>query len=968
MLRSVFACSVFTLLITLALSGPIYGQASFQQSWTWSYPPDPTPGQPAVAIGDLNRDGNLDMVVAVPYGDEVDVFLGDGAGAFIGPSALGLPVNGPLAVALADINGDGKLDILVALSNCAVNCLPGVVGVLLGNGDGTFQPAVTYSDRTGGEVVRSIAVADVNKDGKPDIVIVDGSSSTVKVLLGNGDGSFQPAVTYNSGGGLAYSIAVADVNRDGKPDLLVANYCGNYCSTVSVLLGNGDGTFQPAVTYNSGGTIAYSIAVADVNRDGKPDLLVANGCPVSGCGIGNGVVGVLLGNGDGTFQPAMTYDSGEILPSSLALADVNGDGKLDLLVANSPYGGLFLDVVSLLIGNGNGTFQTPTVVASGLLGTNSVEDRFLAVADFDGDGRPDFVVASPAVFLNTTSRFSPQKTNILLRSSSNPSFPEQAVTFTATVSVTGANKNYVMPKGTVSFYDGAELLSTASILDNGVTTETTSTLAVGTHSITATYNGAAYLLPSTSAVLSQVVKKTPTVVKLTSSFNPSYVNQSVSIIATVTGKCCATPTGTVTFQLGTQQFDVALVAGQATLNYVFNSVGTYTFTATYSGDANCLSSVASQLIQTVLKTPVFTVLHAFKNDPDGAYPHAGVIRDAAGNLYGTTWNGGSGFGTVFKVTASGQETVLYSFHDLDSEPYTGLVRDASSNLYGTTNDGGNGTCGVPCGSVFKLDSSGNFTVLHNFGGTDGARPSSSLILDSAGNLYGTTYYGGNLNCSPPYGCGTVFRIDTGGNETVLYSFSGGTDGVGPTGLVRDAVGNLYGATYLGGNLGCGGEGCGTLFKLDPNNIETVLHVFTGLAGDGGGPDAGVIRDAKGNLYGTTAHGGTSNSGTVFKLDTKNNVILLYSFTGGLDGGNPQSGLAVDAFGNLYGTTAGGGYGSGVIFEVSATGEEDVLYTLDVNLDGSDPVGNVLRDSAGNLYVTAQVGGTYGYGAVLRISE
>jgi FG-GAP-like repeat len=234
------------------------------------------------------------------------------------------------SIAVADVNGDGNPDLVVGNFNDSV-------GVLLGNGDGSFQLGATYSS----QAENSVAAADVNGDGKPDLLVAN-LYNNVAVLLGNGDGSFQPAVIYEPGGFDASSAIARDVNGDGKPDLLVTNWFVNNQDfqadgVIGVLLGNGDGTFQPASTYDSGGKQPSSIAVADLNGDGKPDLLVGN-CSSSGGGAncsGGGVVGVLLGNGDGTFQAAVTYDSGGANAISVAVADVNGDGGPDLFAANA---------------------------------------------------------------------------------------------------------------------------------------------------------------------------------------------------------------------------------------------------------------------------------------------------------------------------------------------------------------------------------------------------------------------------------------------------------------------------------------------------------------------------------------------------------------------------------------------------------------------------------------------------------
>jgi uncharacterized repeat protein (TIGR03803 family) len=219
--------------------------------------------------------------------------------------------------------------------------------------------------------------------------------------------------------------------------------------------------------------------------------------------------------------------------------------------------------------------------------------------------------------------------------------------------------------------------------------------------------------------------------------------------------------------------------------------------------------------------------------------------------------------------------VLYSFTGGadGSYPEAGPVLDSAGNLYGTDGFGSNPACdgGLGCGTVYKLDTSGNLTVLHSFtGGSDGAAPQSGLVRDSLGNLYGAASYGGDLSCYAPLGCGVVYKIDSSGNFTVLHAFSGGSnDGENPfSTLVRDSAGNLYGTTYTGGDQSCtleGNPGCGVVFKLDASGNETILHAFTGGTSDGALTFGSLISDGKGNLYGSTRDGGSVNGGVVFRV-------------------------------------------------------------------------------------------------------
>ena len=360
----------------------------------------------------------------------------------------------------------------------------------------------------------------------------------------------------------------------------------------------------------------------------------------------------------------------------------------------------------------------------------------------------------------------------------------------------------------------------------------------------------------------------------------------------------------------------------------------------------------------------YSVLYSFRGGGDGAGPEAGLVRDAAGNLYGTTVYGGtSGRGVVFKLDPSGNETVLHAFRGGRTDgalPFAGLVRDTAGNLYSTTYFGGPSNLGV----VFKLDPRGNETVLHRFGGgfPDGAFPMAGLIRDTAGNLYGTTTSGGGS------GNGVVFKLDPSGHKTLLYRFKGyPNDGYYPVApLVRDAAGNLYGTTYFGGPTDAG-----VVFKLDPSGNETILHYFKSNP-DGAWPAAGLVRDPAGNLYGTTETGGYFGNGVVFKLDPSNNETILHYFKkfDPADGIGPLAGLVRDATGKLYGTTYGGGSfgGGGVVFELGNGSEIIRLHSFaEYPTDAEHPCAGLVRDAAGNLYGTTDKGGSSGDGVVFKLS-
>jgi len=356
----------------------------------------------------------------------------------------------------------------------------------------------------------------------------------------------------------------------------------------------------------------------------------------------------------------------------------------------------------------------------------------------------------------------------------------------------------------------------------------------------------------------------------------------------------------------------------------------------------------------------FTVLYTFTGSSDGKNPFGGVVQDAIGNLYGTTeFGGSSGSGVVFELDNSGTETVLYSFTGGSdgAYPFSTLLRDATGNLYGTALKGGTFSDGV----VFKVDSGGKETVLYNFKGgmTDGCYPSGGLIQDSSGSLYGTTSACGS------YGYGTVFKVSRKGKETVLHSFAGGaTDGADPqyTSLLVDKRGSLYGVTVYGGS-----SGQGVVYRLAKSGKLTVLHSFLGGSTDGCNPYGAVAMDTAGRLYGTTEFCGSSSSGTVWKVSKKGTEIILHSFAGSpSDGANPLAGVVLDPKGDLYGVTAlGGASGDGTVYRLSKTGTH-LLHSFSLT-NGAVPIGGLLRDTKGGLYGTAYAGGSDLFGTVWRLT-
>jgi hypothetical protein len=366
----------------------------------------------AVAVGDLDGDGHPDLVVANWYEGcsgvsgpgNVGVLLSNGDGTF--KTAANYFSGGvqALGVAVGDLNADGRLDVVVANScpddgqgTCSAGL--GQIGVLLGNGDGTLQPVVSYY--SGGGLPNAVAISDLNEDGHLDLVIDNycqpvqnglgcSSPGSVGVLLGLGDGTFQPAATYETGeNDVNTSLAVDDLNSDGHPDAVVTS--GQDTGVVNVLVGNGDGTFRLPVSYGPVGYEPNSVAIGDVNGDGHPDLAVAAYCQDLQGPCNTGTVAVLMGEGDGSFLAPTFYSSGAFNALSVAIEDMNDDGHRDLVVTNDHLDGSSLSPgsVAVLLGRSDGTFQAPVDFLSG--GANP---RAVLAADVNGDGKPDVVAAN----------------------------------------------------------------------------------------------------------------------------------------------------------------------------------------------------------------------------------------------------------------------------------------------------------------------------------------------------------------------------------------------------------------------------------------------------------------------------------------------------------------------------------------------------------------------------------------------
>lgn len=545
LVRVVLVCS----LIAVALTGAAHAQSFATQV---PYPVSANPNSAVAA--DFNGDNKTDLAVANVLGFNVSVLINKGDGTF--NASVFYPVqNNPETIATADLNADGKLDL--AVGNFFGGTLnDGSVSILLGKGDGTFNPAV----HTNVHSPIHIVIADLNADNKLDLAISSARTDNLSIMLGNGNGTFQAPVTY-AVGDEPRQLGVADFNGDTKPDVAI-NVASAFVNYVAILIGNGNGTFQTPVNVPTGST-PIGLITREINGDGKVDLVIA--------AAHSNAVQVFLGNGDGSFQNPVNYTVGQE-PLYLTMADFNGDGPADVIIVNAS-GSSY----SVLRGNANGTFQAAVTTAS----------RFGSWApingDFNSDGKPDLAIANNINHLIDVYINSPSALGL-------------AVSTTQGVSVTAPVATFIDFDATKT---AASFTATINWGDGTATSAGTITTGVGGFNVTGTHT---YVAPGTFTITTQIADSsgnfesttsTATVKALTStavstSVTPSDFGQSVTFTATVTSSA-GTPGGSVQFKDGGTNLGAAATlnaSGVATIATSALTAGTHVITADYLGNTN----------------------------------------------------------------------------------------------------------------------------------------------------------------------------------------------------------------------------------------------------------------------------------------------------------------------------------------------------------------------------------------------
>lgn len=894
----------------------------------------------SVAVGDFNGDGIPDLAVA--NSNTVSILLGQGNGTFIEAVNSPVPTDfGAGSVAVADFNGDGKLDLAVATDGSTSNNV-NYVDILLGNGDGTFTQAPS---NTVGFAPYSVAVGDFNGDGLPDLAVANYLSNSVTILLGNGNGTFMQATNSPvTVGAFPDCVVAGDFNGDGILDLAIANY-GD--ATLTILLGNGNGTFtqaanSPVMVYGS----ISSISVGDFNGDGKPDLALAN--------VSNANVIILLGNGNGTFSqgPNSPVPVG-LHPNSVAVGDFNGDGIADLAVANS--GG---DTVTILLGNGSGAFSqaSNSPVAVGSM-PNSI-----ATGDFNGDGNPDLAVANAndgtvTVMLSllsetvgaTASGISPSgavlveasysgDSNYDSSTSSTTPLSGQHVTPAVTVTpssstistVQGVNVTISVsgsptPTGTVILSAGSYATSATTLVNgSAILAIPSGSLATGIYTLAVTYtpdpsSASTYNTATGSSLITIIpaAKITPTVDVIPSSFNIT-TTQPLYIETLVFGHN-QDPTGTVTLISGSYTSAPTPVGVGISIPAGSLAVGTDTLTAIYSGDNNYTSAPGAATVSVKIGTIIPGTITTLAGDAIAGYSGdnglatsaelhnpVGATMDSAGNLYIAD----TGNQRIRKltpsgiiVTVAGNGTAGYSGDNglatsAELDYPRGVAVDGSGNLY--IADSGNER-------IRKVSSGGTITTVAGIGyiglpgvggysGDNGPATSaqlnspSALVVDTSGNIYIADWLNSRIRKVDRNGIITTVAgggSNFGENEPAVGEY------LAPVGVAIDSFGNLYIADATNGSFV---SQCDCRIR----KVNTSGMIST-VAGNGGGGfytgDNGaaisadlsplnVSLDFAGNIYFADSH-------NVVRRVSTNGTITTVAGTG-ISGATGDNGSAINA--------------------------------------------------------------------------